>query len=823
VEINQTYFIDVILPLSVPLTYTYRVQKEYEVELEIGKRVLVQFGKKKMYGAIIQKIHYEAPQNYQAKYIEEVIDQYPVVNSFQLKLWEWIANYYMCHIGEVMLAALPAGLRLSSETKVLLHPDFEGKTEHLNDKEFLIVEALQQQPILNLFEIESIVNQKTVLPIVKHLINLKIIVTEEDVKTQYRPKKISYIQLTEHYCKEESLKLLMDKLQKAPKQLQLLMTFLKISDFFTKGNQAVEKLVLQNQSQSNASQVNELVKKDIFKVYEREINRTNIGLEENLEINQLSDYQIEKLNEILAHFEQKDVTLLQGVTSSGKTEIYFKLIEKIISEDKQVLFLMPEIALTTQMISRLTKRFGEKVAVYHSKFSTNERVDVWRELMEGNKLKIILGARSSLFLPFKNLGLIIIDEEHESTFKQMEPAPRYHARDTAIMYASFFKSKVLLGSATPSIESYYNAKEQKYGMVEMTKRFGDMQMPEILVADIKEAKRKRKMTTNFSPMLLEHIEKALEEKKQVILFQNRRGFSPYLQCETCGWILYCSNCDVSMTYHKFSNLYKCHYCGASKQKVHNCGACGDTQLTTKGFGTEKIEEELAVIFPKAVIARMDLDTTKSKNSYFQLINDFEQKKTDILVGTQMVTKGLDFDNVALVGVLSADSLLSFPDFRAFERSFQLMAQVSGRAGRKNERGKVIIQTYQPEHPIILDVIANDYKNMYRNEMIDRRNFLYPPICRMIILTLKDRDKSKVDAAAQFLAQLLKSKLGNAILGPEYPTVGKVRNLYLKNITIKITDKNKLSAIKGFLKQSVLELKQHKTHKSVYVLADVDPQ
>lgn len=815
-------FVDVILPLALPKVYTYRVQKEFEGDVAVGKRVLIQFGAKRLYSAVIHKVHHTAPKQYQAKYIESILDEFPVVNEYQLALWEWISSYYMCTLGEVMVAALPSGLKLSSETKILIHPDYDGNDEVLNDKEFLVAEALRSQSVLSLQDIEQILDQKTIFPIIKGLIDKGVVIAEEEVKALYRPKKEVYVALSDEFDNETALKGLMDELSKAPKQLQLLMSFLHLSDYFNDGNQPIKKLVLQKQNNATSVQVNALVKKGIFELLEDEVSRVFSRDKVVLEEKQLSEYQLEKLNKVKHHFSEKEVVLLHGVTSSGKTELYIKLIEEQLALGKEALFLMPEIALTTQMISRLQKRFGNQVGVYHSKFNPNERVDLWKDLMTGNRFKVILGARSALFLPFKNLGLIIVDEEHESTFKQQDPAPRYHARDAAIVLAKMHEAKVLLGSATPSVESYTNAKNEKFGLVEMTKRFGNVQLPEVLVADVKEATRKKKMQSHFSPLLMEKMKGALENKEQIILFQNRRGFSPYLQCETCGWVMQCENCDVSLTYHKHFDEYRCHYCGYKRKKVTSCGACGSHSLLTKGFGTEKIEEELQLLFPEVKIARMDLDSTRSKHAYHKIITDFENQEVDILVGTQMVTKGLDFDNVSLVGVLNADNMLSFPDFRAFERSYQLMAQVSGRAGRKNKRGTVVIQSYNPEHTIIKDVIANDYENMYRNEVVDRRNYKYPPFYRIIQFTLRHKDSKKLNEASLYLSKLMRQKFGDRVLGPEYPLIARLKNMYNKVITLKLERGLPLKQAKNDILYMLEDMKSQKSYSSVRVVIDVDP-
>ncbi len=783
-EDRKTIFVDVIMPLALPKTYTYRVPHELAEFISVGVRVVVQFGKSKLYSALVLNVHDQAPADYQAKYIDSVLDDAPVVNAKQFRLWQWISDYYMCTLGEVMNAALPAGLKLNSETHIVLHPDFQNDTANLTDKEFLVTDALQLQEVLTIQEINDILQSKQAYPLVKSLIQKGVALAQEELKERYRPKMVEYVTLTKAMADEEALKAVFDQLQKAPKQLELLMKYVQLSNHFGDFDRKVKKLDLQKQVGATATVVNQLCKKDILQIYAVQEGRmTHADIDDSKDY-KLSDIQQEKFLDINDKFKLRDVVLLHGVTSSGKTEVYIKLMREAIERGEQVLYLLPEIALTTQIINRLQKRFGDKVGIYHSRFNQNERVEVWRNVIEKKKYQIVLGARSAMFLPFENLGLVIVAVEIETSFMQHDPAPRYNARDTAVVLAKMHGAKVLLGSATPSVETYRNAQEGKYGLVEMKQRFGNVQMPEVLVADIANDTRKKKMRANLSELLYKSMDAALKAGEQVILFQNRRGFSPFIQCDSCGWVPQCKNCDVSLTYHKFRNEYNCHYCGYKIPNVSSCKACGSFEVSLKGFGTEKIEEDIKLLFPKARVQRMDLDTTRKKNSYFEIINQFEERAIDVLVGTQMVTKGLDFDNVALVGILNADQMLNFADFRAFERSYQLMSQVAGRAGRKKKRGKVIIQARDPHHTIIRDVVDSKYENMYQNELLDRRNFHYPPFYRLIKFTLRHKEVNLVNASAKYFADMLKHKFGERVLGPEFPAVARVRNQFNKNILLK---------------------------------------
>lgn len=814
------FFADVILPLSLPNLYTYRVPQVLNGLVSPGMRVIVQFGKSKLYSAIVRRIH-ETPPGYTAKFIDSVLDTEPVVTETQLKFWDWIASYYLCTRGEVMLAALPSGLRLSSETRIVLNPTWQGDRAELDDESFSICEALDLRQTLTLEDISSILDKKTVYPAVRKLLDTGAILVYEEIQQRYLPKYEDYVKLGALYSDEEKLKEIFDQLEKkAFKQLEVLMAFIRVSDRYGKPKEFVKKSELLKAANAEGPVLNALVKKGVLEIEQVEVSRLNFSESANRAL-VLSAHQEEALAAIKQHFTDKDICLLHGVTSSGKTEVYTHLINEELSKGNQVLYLLPEIALTTQLIVRLQKHFGEKVLVYHSRFNENERVEVWKEVLK-NEPVVVIGARSAVFLPFGKLGLLVVDEEHDSSFKQHEPAPRYNARESAAWLAKLHGAKVLLGSATPSVETYHHAQHGRYGMAKLFERFGGSELPEITVVDIREATRKRLMQSHFSPFLIAKTEAALAAGEQVIFFQNRRGFAPSIECQACGHIPHCVRCDVSLTYHKNSGQLRCHYCGWTTAPPSQCEACGSTELKMRGFGTEKIEEELSLIFPTAKVARMDLDTTRGKYSMQQLVNDFESHKIDMLVGTQMVTKGLDFGNVSLVGILHADQLMNFPDFRASERSFQLMAQVAGRAGRREKKGEVIIQTYNPQHPVIRCVIANDFETMYHNELAERMEFHYPPFYRLVRLSLKCRDHVLLDNGAQYFADRLRAHFGERVLGPEFPSVTKVRDEFVKEILIKIEREANSTKMKEVIWKEMQELKVHADFKKVRVVGDVDP-
>ncbi|WP_248722586.1 primosomal protein N' [Seonamhaeicola sp. ML3] len=813
------FFIDVILPIPLQKLFTYAITQGESEFLKPGMRVAVPFGKTKIYTALVFRVHNDAPTAYDAKEIHQILDEFPIVNGFQLELWQWISSYYMCTLGDVMRAALPSAFILESETVISKNGKDEIDESNLKDDEFLIYEALHHQSSLKIHDISNILDRKNVLPVIKRLIEKEAITVEEEVYEKYKPKLVRYVRLHANFSSEEALQRLLDDLSRAPKQREVVMTLFSISASTKK---PVKVSVLVTESGVSSQIIKALIDKGVLEEYHIQADRVQYEGGDNERSKELNEHQETALQQIKTSFSSNSVTLLHGVTSSGKTEIYVKLIEETIAKGKQVLYLLPEIALTTQLVDRLQNYFGEQVAIFHSKYSTHERVEVWNNVLHSaSKAKIVLGARSSIFLPFSSLGLIIVDEEHEQSFKQFDPAPRYHARDTAIVLAALHKSKVLLGSATPSLESYFNAKQDKYGFVALTHRFNNVLMPDIELVDIKDKHKRKLMQGHFSDRLIEEITETLEEGKQIILFQNRRGFSPIVECNTCGHSPQCPSCDVSLTYHQYRNQLRCHYCGYVTPMVKECMACGSTDLNSKGFGTEQIEEEAKLLFPKAKVARMDLDTTRGKYGYEKIITALEQQEIDILVGTQMLTKGLDFRNVKLVGIMNADNMLNFPDFRAHERSFQLMVQVSGRAGRTEERGKVLIQTYNPFHNILQQVSNNNYIDMFKEQMNDRYNFKYPPIYKQIKITLKHRDYNRVETASIWFAKSLRQFFGELVLGPEAPPIARIRNQFHKNILVKIPKKQSLAKTKEAIIKINNSFSSIKDFRSVKVILNVD--
>lgn len=820
---RRTLFVDVLLPLHLPDTYTYRVPFEYNDAIEVGQRVVVQFGTKRMYSALVRRIHENVPQ-YRTKYVLSILDINPIVTEQQFLFWEWMASYYMCYPGDVMAVAMPSAFRLSSESYIVIHPDFDGEYGSLSEDEIKIIDVLSRKGKLEIGEVSDIIGYQKIMPLIKSMIERHIILMDEELKQRFTPHRTAYLSLAERYRDEEQLKTLFDSLQQKSatyKQLLVLMQFMQLSDF---GKKEIKKKILTDNKELSSSALDTLIKKEILLLSQREESRLQeYASQADIDSIKLNDEQQQAFDSIVA--SDKAVHLLHGVTSSGKTEVYIRLIDKTIKEGKQALFLLPEIALTAQIINRLRKYFGNAVGVYHSRFNTNERAEVWQRTMDSsdNGYKVLLGARSAVFLPFHNLGLVIVDEEHDNSYKQNDPAPRYNGRDSAIYLAHSCHAKTVLGSATPSVESYFNATNGKYGLEVLKHRFGGNMMPEVLCVDMKEAQRKREVQMNFSQFLLGYIKEALSHKEQVILFQNRRGFSLRLECDVCHWIPQCKHCDVSLVYHKSTNSLRCHYCGYSIPVPQECPACHSTTLKMRGFGTERIEDDLAIFFPDAHIARMDLDSTSQKKRYIEIINDFEDHKIDILVGTQMVTKGLDFDNVSVVGILSADNLISFPDFRAYERSFQQMTQVSGRAGRRGKEGKVIIQTYQPYHQAIRDAMAGDYESMYKSQIVERRVFKYPPYYKLIDITIKHQDESVVNDAAAKLANMLRQQFASRVMGPEYPSVARIRNMYIKRIMVRFAVGEAIGEGKRIIMHQADQLLNDKSFARVKIVFDVDPQ
>jgi primosomal protein N' (replication factor Y) len=813
------YFIEVILPLSLAKTFTYSVSEAEFLFLKKGMRVAVPFGKSKIYTALVIEIHNNQPTLYDAKDIHQILDEYPIVTEFQINHWIWIATYYMCAIGDVYRGAMPSALLLESETLITKKNDLFVDQSLLSDDEYLVFEALQQQSSLKVQDIMAILNKKNIFPVIQKLVDKNILVLQEEVQESYKPKLARYVRLHAKYDSNEGLKDLLDVLKKSNKQKEIVLNYFQLSASEKKPI-TVKKLV--EVAQSTPAIVKTLVNKKIFEEYflqEDRINFAGQGREGELQLSVAQQLAFESIKENL---KQKPVCLLHGITSSGKTEIYIKLIEDYLVTGKQVLYLLPEIALTTQLVGRLRTHFGNKVAVFHSKYSNNERVEVWNQVLtNAEKAQIVIGARSALFLPFRDLGFIIIDEEHEQTFKQSDPSPRYHARDAAIVLANLHKAKVLLGSATPSIETFFNAKSDKYGYVEISERFGNVKLPEIELVDLKDKYFRKKMNGHFSDALIESITTALTLGEQVILFQNRRGYSPIIECITCGHVPHCDQCDVSLTYHKHKNQLRCHYCGYAIANPTHCHACSSIDLTTKGFGTEQIEQELITIFPNAKIGRMDQDTTRGKFGFEKIIDSFKNREFDILVGTQMLAKGLDFDNVNLVGIMNADNMLYHPDFRAFERSFQMMTQVAGRAGRSEKRGKVIIQTYNPNHNTIQQVTNTDYIGMYTEQLYDRQIYKYPPYFRIIKLTLKQRDFEKLKQGSMWLYQVLSQNLDMPVLGPEEPVISRIRNEYIRAIIIKIPQNVSVGNTKKTIQKILNSFEAVAQYRAIKVTTNVD--
>lgn len=828
----QTFFVDVILPLPLEARFTYRVPQALNGQIVFGMRVIVPFGNNKLYAAVVERVHEEAPKQFSTKYVLDVIDERPVVSEAQYRLWQWISTYYMCTVGEVMAAALPSALRLASETKVKIHPEFDGDVTVLTPYEMNVMELLLHRETMTVAEVGKSLQVAKVMPIIKSLVDKHAVITDEEIRNPYKPKKETVVRLASPYDQEPAFMELLDRLNAKSSTATQADTLLAFMMLTREGNRyhfdaAIPKSTLVHSEKINPSSLQTLLKKGILKSEEHVISRlVDISAENAAEV-QLSVPQDNAYQQIKHSFGQFSVTLLHGVTGSGKTEIYIKLIDEVLKQGKQVLYLLPEIALTSQIVNRLRKYFGEKVGVYHSRFNEYERVEIWDRVLNGGeqddsaKYQLILGARSALLLPYKNLGLIIVDEEHDSSYKQVDPAPRYHARDAAVMLGQIHGAKVLLGTATPSVETYFNVQLHKFGLVELMQRYADSHLPDIYTVNMNLATKRHEVQGLFSHFLIEQMVMALERKEQIILFQNRRGYAVRMICHTCESMPKCQYCDVTLTYHKKTNLLKCHYCGYAIEVPRECPTCHSTDIEMKGFGTEQVEDTLADIFPEARIARMDMDTTRSKNAYQQIITDFEQHKTDILVGTQMVTKGLDFDRVSVVGILNADALISFPDFRAFERAFQLLSQVSGRAGRKEVPGKVVIQTYQPNHPALKYVETNDFAAMYHSQIEERLRFHLPPATRMVKITLKHPEEQTVLAAAMQLQGLLRGAFAGSVMGPAAPLVARIQNYFLQDFWLKLPRDHSLSSKKQLLAEILRQFKQLPDFKKVRCVVNVD--
>lgn len=813
-------FVDVLLPIPLERNFTYSTTPEQFKKLGPGMRVAVPFGKSKLYTGLVVQMHHNPPVAYEAKEVYQVLDEIPLVSELQFRHWEWIASYYLCTPGEVFRTAVPGPFLLESETRVRRDPDFEEGGTPLEATEHTILEALQYQEVLKVSEISELVDRKNALPILQRMLKKKAIRLQEALREDYSPKKSRFLQIHPQYQKEEALEALLETLTRAPKQTQVILHLFQMGQGKDK---PVRSRELEEKVGTSRSVIRAMIDKEILQEHFLEQDRiTYKGPDITGEPAVLNPEQEAALETIIRDFETGKPVLLQGVTSSGKTEVYSYLIRETLAQGKQVLYLVPEIALTTQLIQRLQALFGSRVAAFHSRQNQQERAELWYHVMAGGeKASVILGARSSIFLPFGSLGLIIIDEEHENSYKQFDPAPRYHARDAAIMLASQARAKVLLGSATPSIESYFNAINGKYGYARMKRRYGGVLLPEMELVNLSDAYRKKQMKGHFSSRLREEISVALKEEKQVILFQNRRGYAPVVECHSCGHSPGCPHCDVTLTYHQRKEQLRCHYCGYHRPLETQCQACGNTTLDTKGFGTEQVQRELDTLFPGSSTARMDLDTTRGKYAYGRIIEQFEAREVDILVGTQMVTKGLDFGNVGLVGIMNADSLLNFPHFRAHERCFQLLTQVAGRAGRKDQRGRVLIQTFNPYHQILKQVSTGDYEGMYRDQLNEREQFRYPPEVRLIKITLRHREWGRVEEGASWFCKSLRMPFGKNVLGPEYPPVARIRNQYHKQILLKIPRGVPLVKTKNSIKRIERSFNAISQYRSIRVIYNVD--
>lgn len=817
-------YADVILPLPLENSYTYSIPADLEAAVIPGCRVIVHFGKKRYYTAIVLDVHSRKPDSqYETKEIYALLDATPVLRRPQLRFWKWITSYYLCKLGDVYKAALPSGLKLESETAVTYKEDFEADTP-LRSNEQAILDAFKGVLKLTVSELEKKTGLRNVVSIVASLMARGAVEVSEELKRGFVPKTQTFIRLSEAYREEEKLQAVFTEFKRVKKQERLLVCFLDLSHALNPALvREVPKKELLERSECSAAILDGLLKRGILEGYEKEVGRLQVPVCRLQPLSPLSAAQEQAYDEIHTCFKSREVCLLHGVTSSGKTEIYVRLIDEVLKMGRQALYLLPEIAITTQITERLAKLFGGKLLVYHSKFSDNERVEVWNRLLHGNEPMLILGVRSSLFLPFKDLGLVIVDEEHENTYKQQDPAPRYHARNAAIVLAGMHGAKTLLGSATPSIDTYFNATTGKYGLVELTTRYGDYLMPDILLVDIKELRRKKIMKdTLFSPLLVEKVRAALDRGEQAILFQNRRGFAPMIECKSCGWVPHCINCDVSLTYHKYRNQLVCHYCGYTYQLPQQCPECKSPELKMMGFGTEKVEEEIATLFPAVKVERMDFDTARTRTAYERIIADFEKGKTQILIGTQMLSKGLDFGNVSVVGILNADSLMNYPDFRAHERAYQLMVQVSGRAGRRDKQGTVILQTSQPEHPLIRMVQRFAYKEMVDLQLSERSMFRYPPYYRLIVIVLRSRNETVLQELSVLYADNLRTRLGDRVLGPVTPPVTRIQTLHIKKIVLKIEVAAAIAPVREILEAVYTDMQRYLPFRQLIVHYDVDP-
>ena len=818
-----TLYAEIILPLPLNATFTYRIPESMINNLKIGHRVIVQFGKKKFYTGIVSAITPIAPEGYEVKDISTILDEYPIIKHPQLKFWQWISDYYLCAIGDVYKAAVPIGLKIESETFIETNNEIEiCELSQLNDRDIIVYQLLDHEGKLSLADIEKKTGFKNCIDIINRLLSYNAVIISEKLIERYRSKKETYVRIALPHNNNEEIHNAFNAVKGAKKQETVLLALLEMSGFYRKEQHKITRAQLIERTGSTNTIISALAKKGIIEVYKKEINRFKFNGIVTHQLPTLSEAQNKALNEIHNSFNDYNITLLHGVTSSGKTEIYIHLISHILQRGDQVLFLVPEIALTTQLTRRLQKVFGDRVLIYHSRFTDNERVDIWKKLLTENEPCVIIGARSSLFLPFSRLGIVIVDEEHETSYKQYDPSPRYNARDIAMVLASMHGAKTLLGSATPSIETYHKATTGKFGLVELLTRYDDVTLPEMEIIDMTTSRKRYLTNGSFAQHTIAASRHALIDGKQIILFHNRRGFAPLARCKQCAWIPKCQNCDVSLTYHRFQNQLVCHYCGASYQLPNICPSCKEPGVEILGYGTERIEDEITNIFPDYKILRMDLDTTRNKDSYENIIDDFSNHKADILVGTQMVTKGLDFGDVNLVAVLNADAIINFPDFRSSERAFNMLEQVSGRAGRRNTQGKVIVQTTNPNHPIIGFLKNHDYNGFYNHVIDERRLFNYPPFTRVIYIYLKHRDNDTLIEIASIYASRLRELFGNRIFGPEEPMVARVQSLHIRKIMLKVEINASMKKVKTILRNTYEQMHQHPRMKGMIVYYDVDP-
>mgnify|MGYP001254267491 FL=1 len=813
------YFADVLLPLSLGKPYTYAVTSEDFAVLKPGFRVAVSFGKSKVYSAVVVKLHDQAPQRYTPKFIELILEESPSVTPKQLEFWNWLSHYYQSKLGDILRAALPTTFLLESETVVVKKEISEEDKNALSDDAFLVYEALEVKA-LSIKEIIEILGKKNVLGLLQDLFSKGLVDIHQTLSEKYKPKLVRYVRLSQLILETQNLEEVFDSLKNAPKQKQLLMG---IFDQNPRGDEWKKSKVLLDKTGSTSAVLRTLITRGLLEEQSLREDRLLYDFKKRDQERALSDAQQKALNEITSSFDNKSVVLFQGVTGSGKTEVYIELIAQAIANGKQVLYLLPEISLTPQIVQRLQECFGTEVTVYHSKFSVHERTEVWNNILENNaKAKIIVGTRSALFLPFHHLGLVIVDEEHELSYKQFDPSPRYHARDSAIVLAGIHQAKVLLGSATPSIESSFNRLSGKYGWVQLHQRFGKVELPEIITVDLKTAHKKKQVKGGFTQTLIQEMEQTLAMDKQIILFQNQRGYAPVMECLDCGHMPHCHQCDVTLTYHQYTDQLKCHYCGYHIAVPQKCHACGLPNLSTKGMGTQQIQEQVTALFPEVKVARMDWDTTRGKWAFDKLIHSFAAQEVKILVGTQMIVKGLDFQNVHLVGVLNADHLMNFPDFRAHERTYQMLSQVAGRAGRKELRGKVLIQTYQPHHVIIQKVIEGNYDQMLKQQLKDRKEYHYPPYTRLIRIVVNHSDMETVKKASQWIANVLLQSEYGQILGPVFPSIARLRNRYRMQILVKISSDQSRDRVKQIIKKTLDGFESIAIFRSCKVNLDVDP-